>query len=155
MKRTLLTLAALAAANTSYAHDEANCKDISNLLSRLTCYDESHDSTGSGPQANANSTAAQAQTPRSNTDASSTFGKPTELFKSRDNRTVSATLTKLDNNPRRKPRLVLDNGQVGELGKDRLVSYPEGAKVEIKTGTVGGYVMSVDGGAWFRVKRID
>jgi hypothetical protein len=36
-----------------------------------------------------------------------------------------------------------------------LVSYPEGASVDIKAGNVGGYVMSVNGSSWFRVKRID
>jgi len=68
---------------------------------------------------------------------------------------MAATLVKLDKSPRRKTRLLLDNGQVWELSKDRLLSYPEGAEVDIKTGTVGGYVMSVNGSSWFRVKRID
>lgn len=68
---------------------------------------------------------------------------------------MTATLAKLDKNPRRKTRLQLDNGQTWELTKDRLVSYPEGASVDIKAGNVGGYVMSVNGSSWFRVKRID
>ena len=42
MKKTLMTLALIAAANTGYAHDEAGCQEISNLLARLSCYDESH-----------------------------------------------------------------------------------------------------------------
>ena len=42
MRKTLATLTVVFAANTGLAHDEANCRDISNLLARLSCYDESH-----------------------------------------------------------------------------------------------------------------
>jgi len=157
MKRTLLAFAVVAITNTSQAHDQANCKNIDNLLARLSCYDESHDASGSSPRANNGSapSLSQGSGQPEETRSTSTFGKPTDLFATRDTRTLTATLVKLDKNPRRKTRLLLDNGQVWELAKDRLVSYPEGATVNIKTGTVGGYVMSVDESSWFRVQRID
>lgn len=157
MKRTLLTLAVVAVTNTGQAHDQANCKNIDNLLSRLSCYDESHDTTGSLARAKSNPAPIVqqgAQQPSSENSAS-VFGKPTDLFGTKNTSTMAATLVKLDKSPRRKTRLQLDNGQVWELSKDRLLSYPEGAEVDIKTGTVGGYVMSVNGSSWFRVKRID
>ena len=157
MKRTLLAFAVVAITNTSHAHDQANCKNIDNLLARLSCYDESHDSTGAANRTSSNPAPAPAQSsnqPR-NESSKSTFGIPSDLFATRDTRTMAATLVKLDKNPRRKTRLQLDNGQVWELTKDRLVSYPEGASVDIKSGSVGGYVMSVNGSSWFRVRRVD
>jgi hypothetical protein len=157
MKRTLLAFAVVAITNTSHAHDQANCKDIDNLLARLSCYDESHDATGSVRSTISNPAPAPSQSnsqPRSESSAS-TFGIPSDLFAARETRTMTATLVKLDKNPRRKTRLQLDNGQIWELTKDRLVSYPEGASVDIKAGNVGGYVMSVNSSSWFRVKRID
>jgi hypothetical protein len=42
VKKHLLGLAIFLAANTGHAHDEADCRGISNLLARLSCYDESH-----------------------------------------------------------------------------------------------------------------
>ena len=42
MRKILATLTVVFAANSGLAHDEANCRDISNLLARLSCYDESH-----------------------------------------------------------------------------------------------------------------
>ena len=48
MRKTLATLTVVFAANTGHAHDEANCRDISNLLARLSCYDESHSGVAHG-----------------------------------------------------------------------------------------------------------
>ena len=155
MKRTLLALAMVTIANTGQTHDQANCQSIDNLLARLACYDESHGSAKSGAEAGITAVASTAQQPRSDESASSTFGRPTELFAPRDSRTVSAKLARLDSSPGRKTRLVLDNGQIWELSKDRMIAYRGGAAVEIKTGAVGGYLMSVNGSSWFRVKRID
>ena len=88
-------------------------------------------------------------------EADSSFGKPQEMFSNRDTRMVAATLTSISKNPMRATRLYLDNDQIWQLSKDRALSASVGDKVHIKTGTVGGYLMSINEGSWFRVKRID
>jgi hypothetical protein len=35
------------------------------------------------------------------------------------------------------------------------MSASAGDSVKIKTGTIGGYLMSINEGPWFRVKRVD
>lgn len=168
MKKHLLGLAIFLAANTGHAHDEADCRGISNLLARLSCYDESH--AGSSKQipskisALAGSNAAQSdrQLPAINSrpesrqeEADSSFGKSRQMLGSRDGRVVLASLVEVSKSAKRAARLYLDNDQVWQPTKDRALTAAVGDTVRIKTGTIGGFVMSINDGSWFRVKRID
>ena len=158
MKKTLMTLALVAAANTGYAHDEAGCQEISNLLARLSCYDENHG--GVTPKANSERKDVQVSRARSEPTVNSqdvddsSFGQISGLFSNKDDSTQQATLTEIFKHPKKMTRLYLDNGQIWGLVKERMMSASAGDSVEMKPGTMGGYRMSINGGSWFRVKRL-
>lgn len=156
MKRSLLALGIVLATNSGYAHDDAGCREINNLLSRLSCYDESHG--GQMPRAAAEQDQRQQSTanrqPTQPNDKSS-FGLPKEMFSSAETRTVTATLSKFEKRTNRPTRLFLDNDQVWEFSKDRNMSMNAGDSINIKPGTVGGYLMSIGDGPWIRVKRLN
>jgi hypothetical protein len=168
MKKHLLGLAIVLAANTGHAHDEANCRDISNLLARLSCYDESHagPSTAASAKISASGSAstdqnarqlptfnAPAEPRRDATDSS--FGKARQMFGSRDSQVVLASLVQVSKSVKRATRLYLDNDQIWQPTKDRAFVAAVGDTVRIKAGTIGGFVMSINDGSWFRVKRVD
>ena len=165
MRKTLATLTVVFAANSGLAHDEANCRDISNLLARLSCYDESHSgvahsSTATRSNVRASSDAnplppASVVNSSQQRTADSSFGEPRRMFSNRDTRTLSAALTKVVKQARSTPRLHLDNAQIWTPTKDRAMSASAGDSVKIKTGSIGGYLMSINEGPWFRVKRVD
>ena len=160
MKKTLCTLILVAATNTGYAHDAAGCSNISNLLARLSCYDEGHDGEAtSATSAIINDTKNLEQSSSnaaSSGDANSTFGLSKRFFS--DNKSnseaVQATLTEMFKHPKKMTKLYLDNKQVWGLVKERMMSASAGDAIRIKTGTMGGYLMSINDGAWFRVKRL-
>lgn len=158
MKKTLMTLALVAAANTGYAHDEAGCQEISNLLARLSCYDENHG--GVTPKASSERKDVQVSRARSEPTVNSqdvddsSFGQISGLFSNNDDSTQQATLTEIFKHPKKMTRLYLDNGQIWGLVKERMMSASAGDSVEMKPGTMGGYRMSINGGSWFRVKRL-
>ena len=157
MRKTLATLTVVFAANTGHAHDEANCRDISNLLARLSCYDESHSSlahSSTATRTNARASSNADPLPPANV-ADSSFGEPRRMFSNRDTSTLSAALTKVVKQARSTPRLHLDNAQIWTPTKDRAMSASAGDSVKIKTGSIGGYLMSINEGPWFRVKRVD
>jgi hypothetical protein len=160
MKKTLITLTLVAATNTGYAHDAAGCSNISNLLARLSCYDESHGGeTTSATSAIINDTKNPTQSSSngaSSSDANSTFGLPKRLFSGSNSNSeaVQATLTEIFKHPKKMTKLYLDNKQVWGLVKERMMSASAGDAVRIKTGTMGGYRMSINDGSWFRVKRL-
>ena len=157
MKKSLMTLALVAAANTGYAHDQAGCQKIGDLLARLSCYDENHD--GVMPQASAAREDVQATQARGEPSVNrpgvedSSFGQASGLLSNNDNSTLQATLTEIFKHPKKMTRLYLDNGQIWGLVKERMMSASAGDSVEMKPGTMGGYRMSINGGSWFRVKR--
>ena len=165
MRKTLATLTVVFAANTGYAHDEANCRDIGNLLARLSCYDESHSgvaqrSSTTRPTVATSGTSsapppASVAGPSQSQAAESPFGEPRRMFSNRDTRTLSAALTKVVKQARSSTRLHLDNEQIWTPTKDRAISASAGDSVKIKTGTIGGYLMSINEGPWIRVKRVD
>ena len=165
MRKTLAMLTIVLTANSGYAHDEANCRDISNLLARLSCYDESHSAAAQSSTTTRTNVrvssdtsplpAASVASPSQPKTADSSFGEPRRLFSNRDTSTLSATLTKLVKRHRSTPRLHLDNDQIWTPTKDRAMSASTGDSVKIKTGTIGGYLMSINEGPWFRVKRVD
>ena len=165
MRKTLATLTVAFAANTGYAHDQANCRDISNLLARLSCYDESHSGAAQSSSATRTNIRASGDTspmppasvasPSQPQTADSSFGEPRPMFSNRDTSTLSAALTKVVKQARSTPRLHLDNEQIWTPTKDRTMSASAGDSVKIKTGTIGGYLMSINDGPWFRVKRVD
>ena len=158
MKKNLMTLALVAAVNTGYAHDEAGCQEISNLLARLSCYDENHG--GVTPKANSERKDVQVSRARSEPTVNSpdvddsSFGQISGLFSNNDDSTLQATLTEIFKHPKKMTRLYLDNGQIWGLVKERMMSASAGDTVEMKPGTMGGYRMSIKGGSWFRVKRL-
>ena len=158
MKKTLMTLALVAAANTGYAHDEAGCQEISNLLARLSCYDENHG--GVTPKASSERKDVQVSRARSEPTVNSqdvddsSFGQISGLFSNKDDSTQQATLTEIFKHPKKMTRLYLDNGQIWGLVKERMMSASAGDSVEMKPGTMGGYRMSINGGSWFRVTRL-
>ena len=76
MKKHLLGLAIVLAANTGHAHDEANCRDISNLLARLSCYDKSH--AGPSTAASAKISASGSASTDQNARQLPTFNAPAE-----------------------------------------------------------------------------
>ena len=158
MKKNLMTLALVAAANTGYAHDEAGCQEISNLLARLSCYDENHG--GVTPKASSERKDVQVSRARSEPTVNSqdvddsSFGQISGLFSNKDDSTQQATLTEIFKHPKKMTRLYLDNGQIWGLVKERMMSASAGDSVEMKPGTMGGYRMSINGGSWFRVKRL-
>lgn len=157
MRKTLATLTVVFAANTGHAHDEANCRDISNLLARLSCYDESHSGlahSSTATRTNARASSNADPLPPANV-ADSAFGEPRRMFSNRDTSTLSAALTKVVKQARSTPRLHLDNAQIWTPTKDRAMSASAGDSVKIKTGSIGGYLMSINEGPWFRVKRVD
>ena len=157
MRKTLATLTVVFAANTGHAHDEANCRDISNLLARLSCYDESHSGlahSSTATRTNARASSNADPLPPANV-ADSSFGEPRRMFSNRDTSTLSAALTKVVKQVRSTPRLHLDNAQIWTPTKDRAMSASAGDSVKIKTGSIGGYLMSINEGPWFRVKRVD
>ena len=157
MRKTLATLTFVFAANTGHAHDEANCRDISNLLARLSCYDESHSGlahSSTATRTNARASSNADPLPPANV-ADSSFGEPRRMFSNRDTSTLSAALTKVVKQARSTPRLHLDNAQIWTPTKDRAMSASAGDSVKIKTGSIGGYLMSINEGPWFRVKRVD
>ena len=157
MRKTLATLTVVFAANTGHAHDEANCRDISNLLARLSCYDESHSGLAHSSTATRTNVRASSNAdplPPANV-ADSSFGEPRRMFSNRDTSTLSAALTKVVKQARSTPRLHLDNAQIWTPTKDRAMSASAGDSVKIKTGSIGGYLMSINEGPWFRVKRVD
>lgn len=157
MRKTLATLTVVFAANTGQAHDEANCRDISNLLARLSCYDESHSGlahSSTATRTNARASSNADPLPPANV-ADSSFGEPRRMFSNRDTSTLSAALTKVVKQARSTPRLHLDNAQIWTPTKDRAMSASAGDSVKIKTGSIGGYLMSINEGPWFRVKRVD
>lgn len=157
MRKTLATLTVVFAANTGHAHDEANCRDISNLLARLSCYDESHSGLAHSSTATRTNVRASSNAdplPPANV-ADSSFGEPRRMFSNRDTSTLSAALTKVVKQVRSTPRLHLDNAQIWTPTKDRAMSASAGDSVKIKTGSIGGYLMSINEGPWFRVKRVD
>ena len=168
MKKHLLGLAIVLAANTGHAHDEANCRDISNLLARLSCYDESHagPSTAASAKISASESASTDQNARQlptfdapaeprQDAADSSFGKARQMFGSRDSRVVLASLVQVSKSAKRAARLYLDNDQIWQPTKDRAFTAAVGDTVRIKTGTIGGFVMSINDSSWFRVKRVD
>lgn len=157
MRKTLATLTVVFAANTGHAHDEANCRDISNLLARLSCYDESHSGlahSSTATRTNARASSNADPLPPANV-ADSSFGEPRRMFSNRDTSTLSAALTKVVKQARSTPRLHLDNAQIWTPTKDRAMSASAGDSVKIKTGSIGGYLMSINEGPWFRVKLVD
>jgi len=168
VKKHVLGLAIFLAANTGHAHDEANCSSISNLLARLSCYDENH--AGSSKQipskisalAASNASRSDRQLPVTNSQPASrpdgvgsSFGRSLQMFGGRDDRVVLASLVEVSKSTKRAARLYLDNDQVWQPAKDRAFTAAVGDTVRIKTGTIGGFVMSINDGSWFRVKRID
>ena len=158
MKKTLMTLALVAAANTGYAHDEAGCQEISNLLARLSCYDENHG--GVTPKASSERKDVQVSRARSEPTVNSQdvgvgcVGPSSGVCSNHDCSTLQATLSVIFKHPKKMTRLYLDNGQIWGLVKERMMSASAGDSVEMKPGTMGGYRMSINGGSWFRVKRL-
>ena len=159
MKKHLLGLVIVLAANTGHAHDEANCRDISNLLARLSCYDESHaDGVPNAGLQRGNIQTTQTRSKGSTDNPSvedSSFGLPKGLFNSNNDTAQQATLTEIYKHPKKMTRLYLDNGQIWGLVKERMMSASAGDLVEMKPGTMGGYRMSINGGSWFRVRRLN
>lgn len=160
MKKTLITLTLVAATNTGYAHDAAGCSNISNLLARLSCYDESHGGEASSATSAIINDTKNLEQSSSNSagssDANSTFGLSKRLFSdgNSNSEAVQATLTEIFKHPKKMTKLYLDNEQVWGLVKERMMSASAGDAVRIKTGTMGGYRMSINDGSWFRVKRL-
>jgi hypothetical protein len=168
MKNHLLGLAIVLAANTGHAHDDANCRDINNLLTRLSCYDESHAGSSTAASAkiseiesrSANQNDRQLQAlnapPAPRQDAAhSSFGKARQMFGNRDSQVVLASLVQMSKSTKRATRLYLNNDQIWQPTKDRAFTAAVGDSVRIKAGTIGGFVMSINDGSWFRVRRVD
>ena len=168
MKNHLLGLAIVLAASTGHAHDEANCRDINNLLTRLSCYDESH--AGSPTAASAKISEIESRSANQNDRqlpalnappaprqdaAHSSFGKARQMFGNRDSQVVLASLVQMSKSTKRATRLYLNNDQIWQPTKDRAFTAAVGDSVRIKAGTIGGFVMSINDGSWFRVRRVD
>jgi len=168
MKKHLLGLAIALAANASHAHDEASCRDISNLLARLSCYDESHADPSTAVSAKISASEsrsadqndqelqafnAPAKPPRDSADSS--LSKAPQMFGNRDSQVVLASLVQVRKSAKRATRFYLDNNQIWQPTKDRAFAATVGGTVRIKAGTIGGFMMSINDGSWFRVKRVD
>lgn len=161
MKYILLAIALTLAVNQAMAHDEANCKNISNLLARLACYDNNHttvefsdDQTGIDKTSIPLPKLQPGGTSGLSSDDSS-FGKRGDIFGASSDTFLTSSVKDVEESPNRRSRLILLNGQSWELTKARSISASKGDMVEIRRGTVGGYFISVEGGRWFRVKRTE
>ena len=141
--KILIALGLLLCIGQSSATDEANCRNIVNVLERLACYDESH----------------KAQTDRISAadlrDNSSPIGIVNDVVRDRDKTVVTASLVEVDKLPRSGALLYLNNSQVWQLTKKRALGAKPGDEVVIKRGLIGGHLVRVNGGALIPVKRIE
>ena len=141
--KSLIALGLLLCVGQSSATDEANCRNIVNVLERLACYDESH----------------KAQTDRISAadlrDNSSPIGIVSDVVRDRDKTVVTASLVEVDKLPRSGALLYLNNSQVWQLAKKRALSAKPGDEVVIQRGLIGGHLVRVNGGTLIPVKRIE
>ena len=141
--KSLIALGLLLCIGQSRATDEANCRNIVNVLERLACYDESH----------------KAQTDRISAadlrDNSSPMGIVNDVVRDRDKTVVTASLVEVDKLPRSGALLYLNNSQVWQLTKKRALGAKPGDEVVIQRGLIGGHLARVNGGALIPVKRIE
>ena len=156
MKKIAIALSAVLATNSGQAHDTVKCRDISDSLARLSCYDSSHGvPTNSKVAVKEPAPTEIESSAQSKKTEDSAIGEPQSLFSKKDNGPISSRLIKVVRRPKASTRIYLDNEQIWQLTKERLLSASTGDAVRVKSGTVGGYMMSVNDGLWLRVKRIN
>ena len=141
--KSLIALGLLLCIGQSSATDEANCREIANVLERLACYDDSH---------KAQSDRISAADLRDN---SSPIGIVNDVFGDRSKPVLTASLVEVDKLPRSGAILYLSNSQVWQLTKKRALSAEPGDGVVIQRGLIGGHLIRINGGTLIPVKRIE
>ena len=141
--KSLAALGLLIVVGQSSATDKANCRSIDNVLERLTCYDESHKEQAENPS------------PGDRRENSSKTDGLKNIFADRDSRVVTTTLAEINKLPRSGAILYLANNQIWQFVKKRSLNAKPGDMVVIKRGFIGDYLISVDGGSFIPVKRLE
>ena len=141
--KSLAALGLLIVVGQSSATDEANCRSIDNVLERLACFDESHKEQAENPS------------PEDRRDNSSKTDGLKNIFTDRDSRVVTTTLAEINKLPRSGAILYLANNQIWQFVRKRSLNAKPGDEVVIKRGFIGDYLISVDGGSFIPVKRLE
>ena len=181
--RFLLFSGAILIAGGALAHDQGNCRVISNQLERLACYDQGHaeadittDERSSAEATPAEEKATEqaagkteitgrqlAEPPTTEKQVApeaeekstiSDIGFVNRIFPRRDQTSIKARISEVKKRPRQRTSFVLDNGQIWRMEGNKLISARAGDSVQIKPGSVGGYMLRVNDGAAFRVERV-
>ncbi len=156
MKKIAIALSVILATNSGQAHDTIKCRDLSDSLARLNCYDSSHRvPTNSKVAAKKPAPTEIESSAQSKKTEDSANGEPPSLFSKKDNGLISSRLIKVVRCPKAIKRIYLDNEQIWQVTKERLFSASAGDAVRVKSGSIDGYMISVNDGQWLRVKRID
>ena len=144
-----------------------SCSDIADPAERLACFDrtfpgETNGTVSSPPPGSVQSTSVTREAPvavDSTSSASNTvvprsaqFGRG--LFSAREELNISSRLKAVRDKEKQKMVFRLENDQVWLQDSPRSLPFREGDEVTIKSGTIGGYILSNSKGLSTRVRQI-
>lgn len=145
----LLSASAHAASATNTLHD---CRQISDKLERLVCYDNLADAQQVNPQAQATPVVTAPAVVASKPEQ--TFGVTPKPIEKVDK--IELTINKVKKNPYGALRLYFDNGQVWKQTDTRSFRLKSGDKVYIERAALGSFLLGIDGrNTTIRVKRVE
>ena len=163
------------ATNAQAEGADLDCAQIEDARERLACFDQKYprdpdkpnvvpgtriESSAPRPRAAQQSTddrqaPYEPQAERREEPAEDRRGFPSGgLLDARDDVNISSTIAAVRFRDKQKMVFRLENGQIWMQSSPRDLPIRVGDAVTIKSGTIGGYILSVDGGVSTRVQRI-
>ncbi|MEM7101348.1 MAG: hypothetical protein AAF541_24060 [Pseudomonadota bacterium] len=160
------------ASSSVLAQEAIDCAQVENARERLACFDRKYPRDpekpnvvpgiqSSTPRSRLPTETPSQQTPQS--EVAAPAPQPEEdrrgfpsggLLDDTEDVNINSTIAAVRDREKQKMVFRLENGQIWMQSSPRALPINVGDKITIKSGTIGGYIMSVEGGVSTRVQRI-